>query len=155
MNATLVHRERVAPTIGSLSGFSDLDYSDAFRVTTAGVRPRSPARWAHALVEDAAGVGGQVLWRGMLGLRLDARAPARIGGWTVAERADSWIRLEATSRILRAHIVVLVDGPSMIAGTFLKYDHPLAQIIWRPLSAVHRRAMPKLLRRAAKRVSEE
>ncbi|MGH7856074.1 MAG: hypothetical protein ACREQY_02000, partial [Candidatus Binatia bacterium] len=75
-----------------------------------------------------------------------------VGGWQIADRGDSWIRLEASSCFLTAHIVVKVDDGQVSVATFIRYDRPLASLVWRPLSAGHRLAMPGLLRDAVRPV---
>jgi hypothetical protein len=153
---TDVRRRREAPeAIRSLHAVVDADYVDVFTVSTEGLANASPERWARAGVEHGAGSGGQFVWRGILGLRLDGRpSEDRIGGWTIAERADDWIRLEATSWFLTAHIIVHVGADQVSVATCVHYDRLPARIVWPRLAVVHRRAMPGLLRRAARRTRE-
>jgi hypothetical protein len=123
------------------------DYVDLFTITTDGAASGSPEQWARAAVEDAAGLAGQFVWRVLVGLRLERRpAPDCVGGWKVADRGDSWIRLEAASWFLTAHLVVRVDDGHVSVATFIRYDRPIAALVWPPLSAGHRLAMPGLLR---------
>ena len=44
-----------------------------------------------------------------------------------------------------------VDDEHLSAGTFIRYDHPIAPLVWVPLSAVHRRLMPGLLVQTVRR----
>jgi hypothetical protein len=107
---------------------------------------RSPEEWARAAVE-AAGLGGQVVWRVLCGLRLAWRpSPDYVGGWKIADRGDSWIRLEAASWFMTAHLVLEVDDRHLSVATFIRYDRPMAALVWPPLSAAHRFLMPGLLR---------
>jgi hypothetical protein len=46
---------------------------------------------------------------------------------------------------MTAHHVARLDDGELSAGTFMRYDHPIAPLIWVPASAVHRRMMPGLL----------
>src|SRR5262249_24831950 len=97
--------------------------------------------------EDVAGRRGQLLWRGVLGLRLRSRpSTERVGGWRIAARGEDWIRLEASSWFLTAHLVIRRDDRHLSTGTFIRYDRPIAALVWGPVSAVHRRLMPGLLR---------
>jgi hypothetical protein len=90
--------------------------------------------------------GGQFIWRGVLGLRLESRpSTERVGGWKIADRDEDWIRLEASSWFLTAHLVIRLDEKHLSMGTFIGYDRPIASLIWVPASAVHRRLMPGLL----------
>jgi hypothetical protein len=91
-------------------------------------------------------MGGQFVWRGVLGLRLTSRpSTERVGGWKIADRGESWVRLEASSWFLTAHLVIHLDHDHLSVGTFIRYDRPIAPLIWVPASAVHRRLMPGLL----------
>src|SRR5207247_1749306 len=70
-----------------------------------------------------------------------------VGGWKIADRGDRWIRSEAGSWFMTAHIVVQVDDGQLSVATFVRYDRPIAALVWPPLSAGHRLAMPGLLRK--------
>src|SRR4029450_1567378 len=97
-------------------------------------------------IEDVAGLGGQFIWRGILGLRLKSRpSTGRVGGWKIADRGEDWIRLEAASWFMTAHLVTGLGDGHLSVGTFIRYDRPIAALIWVPVSAVHRRLMPGLL----------
>ena len=139
----------VPAAIRSLDAIRRAGYVDVFVVPAAA--EGSPEEWARTLVERGAGTRGQFVWRVLMGLRLDARpSPDRIGGWRIAERDDSWIRIEASSWCATAHIVVHVGGGEVVAATALHYDRPIAEPLWLPIAAGHRRAMPRLLRFAAR-----
>ncbi len=133
--------------IRSLGGMERPDYIDLFSVTTNGAAGASPEQWSRTAIEDVAGRGGQFIWRGVLGLRLRSRPPTeRVGGWKIAERGADWMRLEASSWFLTAHLVIRLDDEHLSIGTFIHYDRPIAALVWVPASAVHRRLMPGLLR---------
>jgi hypothetical protein len=71
-----------------------------------------------------------------------------VQGWTITGRAEDWIRLEAASWFMTANAVVKVDDGRVSAALFVRYDLPIAAVIWPPVSVMHRRAMPTLLRQA-------
>ena len=128
------------------------DYVDVFTVRSGGTTIAWPEYWARAAIDSAAGLGGQLIWRAVLGLRLQA-CPENIGGWRVAANGDDWIALEAASRLMTAQIVVRIEREQVTVGTFMRYDRPLGSLVWPPLAAVHRRLMPGLLRKTAKIVA--
>lgn len=142
-----VIQERTIPeAIRVLSGMDRPDYFDVFTVTTTGAANATPEQWFRTALDDVAGRGGRFIWRGVLGLRLKSRpSTERIAGWRIADRGEDWIRLEASSWFLTAHLVTRLGDGHLFAGTFIRYDHPIAPLIWVPLSAVHRRLMPGLL----------
>lgn len=130
---------------------TDPDYIDVFTLITHDASHRSPEQWARAAFEDVAGLQGQFIWRVLLGLRLQRRAsPDHVAGWRIADRSDRGIRLEAHSWMLTGHLVVQVDDEQVSLATIVRYDRPIAARIWSPLSSVHRRLAPGLLRDAHK-----
>jgi len=144
---TVLQGPDVPGAIRSLSTLASPDYVDLLTVTTSEGAGRSPEQWARAGIEDAAGLAGQFVWRVLVGLRLERRSsPDHVGGWRIADRGDSWIRLEAASWFLTAHIVVQVDDGQLSVATFIRYDRPIASLVWPALSIGHRLAMPGLLR---------
>src|SRR5918994_3291786 len=142
-----VTQQRAIPeAIRALSGMDRPDYIDGFTVTTNGAADATPEQWFRTALEDVAGRNGQVIWRGVLGLRLKSRPSAeRVAGWKIADRGEDWIRLEASSWFMTAHLVTRLDDGQLFAGTCIRYDHPIAPLIWVPASAAHRRMMPGLL----------
>lgn len=153
----VVRQERPIPDrIRALTTFERVDYADAFTVAVRGASASSPEEWARALVEDAAGAAGQFVWRRILGLGLEPRPSAgRIGGWEVADRGDDWIRLEARSWFMAAQIAAYVSEDEVTAASFVRYDHPIARVVWVPVSIAHQRALPGLLRAAVGSVSSK
>lgn len=148
----LVTQQRTIPeVIRSLGGMDRPDYIDLFTATTGEAADASPERWSRTAIEDVAGLGGQLIWRGLLGLRLKSRPwTERVGGWEIGDRGEAWIRLEAASWFLTAHLVIRLGDEHLAASTFIRYDRPIAALIWVPLSAVHRRLMPGLLRQTVR-----
>jgi hypothetical protein len=136
----------IPEAIRALSGMDRPDYIDVFTVTTNGAAGATAEQWCRTALEDVAGRGGQFIWRRVLGLRLKSwPSTERLAGWNIADRGEGWIRLEASSWFMMAHLVTRLDDGQLFAGTFIRYDHPIAPLIWMPASTVHRRMMPGLL----------
>ncbi|GAA1461618.1 hypothetical protein NE857_15220 [Nocardiopsis exhalans] len=113
----------------------------------------TPEQWARAMLGDSPDLAAKLIWRGFLGLRLSRKAsPDTVAGWRIAELGRDWIRLEADSWFLNGNLVVRVAATGVSLGTFLHYRRPLGRVVWTPLSALHRRLAPGLLRDAAARV---
>jgi ketosteroid isomerase-like protein len=144
-----IQQHDVPAVIRSVAGMERPDYVDLFTATTDRAAPASPEQWARTALDRVAGSGGQFIWRRVLGLRL-ASSPQRVAGWTIADRGEDWIRLEAASWFLTAHLVVRLADGRLFAGTFIRYDHPIAPIVWIPASAIHRRLMPGLLEKTVR-----
>ena len=150
----VVQQRGVPAAIRSLTTITRPDYVDVFTVTTSNAADASAEQWARAGIEEGAGEAGQFVWRVLLGLRLERRPSwDRVGGWKITDRGDRWIRLEATSWVLTAHLVVHADDREVTVATFIRYDRPFAAVVWAPLSVGHRKAMPGLLRRAVRAVA--
>ena len=153
---TVVQEHELPEAIRHVRAASEADYFDVFTLRTSHAAQVSPEEWARAGVDHAAGAAGQFVWRGILGLRLADRAsPDRIAGWKIAERGDDWLRLEASSWCLTAHIVVHVGEGQVTIATCLHYDRPPARLIWPRLAIAHRAAMPRLMRGAERRIAKQ
>lgn len=144
---SVVGWNNVPEVIRALSPLPSTSYVDLFTLRTD--IEALPLEWASAIIEDAAGAGGQVIWRSLLGLRLAPRMPDTVGGWVVAEHGEEWIRLEARSRCLTCHVAIRTDHGCVSLATFVAYDQPFGRVLWTPASAAHRRLVPGLLRQAA------
>lgn len=147
-----VGTHRVPASVRALSSLPDIDYADYFTLATDA--EATPEQWARALFGDIPSAAELLIWRVLLGLRLSrGRSPATVAGWRVGGRGEDWIRLEAASWFLAGNLVVQSAGGRVALGTFLRYDRWLAHVVWPPLSAIHRRVVPGLLRDAAARVA--
>ncbi|MFD8821413.1 hypothetical protein ACFV1C_03460 [Streptomyces sp. NPDC059605] len=131
----------------ALGSLPAIDYADRFTLATDA--SATPEQWARAMFGDVPGFAQQVIWRGLLGLRLSrGRSPDTVAGWRVTGRGEDWIRLEAASWFLSGNLVVRTDGGKVSLGTFLHYDRRLGRRVWPPLSAIHRRLVPGVIRDA-------
>lgn len=127
-------------------------YADAFTLTTDVEAPAES--WARAMFGDVPTPAEVLIWRGLLGMRLDrGRSPETVAGWRIAGRGEDWIRLEAASWWIAGNFVVRTSRGRVSLGTFLHYRQPLGHLAWPPLSALHRHLVPGVLRGAAHRVA--
>lgn len=132
----------------ALSSLPDLDYVDHFTVVTDAVA--SPEHWARAMFGDVPGLGQQLIWRGVLQLRLSSgRSPATVAGWRIGGRGPDWIRLEAASWFMSANLIVRTATGRVSLTTVVRYERRVGRHLWPRLSAVHRRLIPGVLRGAA------
>ena len=137
--------------VRALSSLPAIDYADLFALETD--LTATPEQWARAMFGDVPGAGERLIWRGLLGLRLDRRrSPATVGGWRVTGRGEDWIRLEAASWFLTGNLVVQAAEGRVSLGTYLRYERRVGRYVWPPLSAVHRALVPGVLRGAAARM---
>jgi hypothetical protein len=141
----------VPESIQRLSTIPRADYVDSYTAATTNVRDRSPEEWARAVLEDTPlGHRARLLWR-LLGLRLGPpSSPDHVQGWKIAARGDDWIRVETSSWFATAHAICNVDDGHVSLALFLRYDRPIARLIWGPVSVMHQRAVPVLLHQAVK-----
>jgi hypothetical protein len=143
----------VPEPIRSLGGLADPDYLDLFTATTNEASVKTAEDWARAVLEGAPyyirlGVFG-VAWPLLLGLRLGpGRSPDYIAGWKIADRGDSWLRIEAASWMMTASLVFKVDEAQLSWASFARYDRRVAALVWPAGSIVHRKVGFALMRRA-------
>jgi len=64
-------------------------------------------------------------------------------------QAGNWVRLENQSASTTCHLLVSTDGDSVSLNTLMRYHRRRGKWTWEPLSFVHRRLAPGLLRNAA------
>jgi hypothetical protein len=129
------------------------DYFDVFSVTVPGASKESPERWARVALEGASPVGRFLAWQVLCGLRLEKGPSAgHVAGWAIAGRGEDWIRIEAASWFMTATAVCLVEDARVSMALMIRYDKPAGRLVWTPVSALHRRLMPGLLRAAVSRM---
>lgn len=135
----------------SLTTFASPDYVDVFTVTTSDAPDRSPEEWARTVLENTPiGRSAPKLWRS-IGLRLGPRpSPEHVQGWKIDGRGENWIRLEAAAWYITAHAVVRIDDGELSVALFIRHDRRIAALIRPPVSVLHRRGMPRLLRQAVR-----
>ena len=139
------------------------DYVDLFTTTASDATAATPEQWARAAIEGARAGGRFMAWRAMLRLRLEphpwtppaaARSDAdHIAGWQIVENGDRWIRVEASSRVMTAQMVFQVEAQRVSFATCVRYDRPGGAVIWKPVSAIHRRIAPRFLGAAVRRIN--
>jgi hypothetical protein len=146
--AGAVGTDNVPESARALSSVPDVDYVDHFSLVTAA--DATPEQWARAMFGDVPSIAEQLIWRGLLQIRLSrGRSPATVAGWRIGGRGPDWIRLEAASWFLTGNLIVrTVDGRVSLT-TVVHYRRRVGQRVWPPLSAVHRRLVPGVLRAAA------
>jgi hypothetical protein len=147
--SNVVGMREIPEAIRSAATMDRPDYADLCTATTSRARQKTAEEWARcAMEETAAGRSAPRVWR-LLGLRLGATSsPDFVQGWSVADRDENWIRVEASSWCMTAHAVVHVDDTHVSIALFVRYDGPVAAFIWPMVSAIHRRAVPVMLQQA-------
>ena len=144
----VTQRRELTDELRSLSTLGKIDYGD---IATIATRARAtPARWARAVIEHAAGAPAQVFWRA-IGLRLD-HSEHHIGGWKVAGEGDDWIVLETSSWYATVNAIGQLDDGHLSLALLARFDHPFARIACPPITFFHRRGIPHLLRAAVRHV---
>lgn len=122
------------------------DYADQFTFATNAAAVATPQEWARAALEEAAGWKGQLVWRGVLGLRLAGRsAPGQVAGWRIVAQGDTWITLAARSWMLTGNLVLECDADSVSLATFVRYERLLGARVWKLVESGHRSFAPVLL----------
>ena len=143
----------VPEAVRSLTTFTDPDYVDLFTVTTPAAADRPAEEWARAVLGYAGGRPARVLWR-LMGLRLGPRhSRDHVQGWKIAARGDNWLRVETASRYMTAQAACLVEEGQVSISLSLRYDRPIAALVWAVVSGTHQRAIPAMLREAVELIT--
>jgi hypothetical protein len=146
--AGAVGTDNVPESVRALSSVPDVDYVDHFTLATD--TDATPEQWARAMFGDVPSIAEQLIWRGLLQLRLSpGRSPDTVAGWRIGGRGPDWIRLEAASWFLTGNLLVTTGHGRVSMTTVLRYERSLGRRVWPPLSAFHRRLVPGVLRGAA------
>jgi len=149
---SLVGASAVPEVVRSLSTFAEPNYVDLFTVTTPRAAGASPEEWARAVLEKAplSQRNARVLWR-LMGLRLGPRnSPDHVQGWKIAARGDNWIRVQTGSWYLSAEAICLAEDATVSVSLSLRYDRPIAALVWAVVSGPHQRALPVMLHQAVR-----
>lgn len=145
-------RRDIPGPVRALSSLPRPDYVDLFTLATN--VEAAPEQWARAMFGSVPSAGEVFIWRGLLGLRLARdRPPATVAGWRITGRGPDWIRLEAASWFMTGNLLVQTAAGQVSLVTFVHYDRPLGRLWWPPLSVIHRRLVPGVLRHAAGRLA--
>jgi hypothetical protein len=142
---TVTRLPNVPPEIRRVAGMAP-DYADVFTVEAPRATEVTAEEWARIALARG-GRPGRLLWRRVLGLQLH-RSPSSVVGWSIGARGERWIRLEASSWFMTAHVVVYVDDEQLTVATLVRYDRLLGALVWPFAAIVHRGAVPVLLRGA-------
>jgi hypothetical protein len=151
--STVQWRREVPEAIRSLGALADADYADIV-TATIDETPTEPDE----LIQGAlSGVPRVLLFftpfaqRVFLGLRLKLRPSSdRLLGWEIADRGESWIRIEAASWFLTAHVVMHAEEGQLSFASFVRYDRRIAALLWPPISLIHRQVALALVRSAVR-----
>lgn len=135
------------------TGLSRVDYVDHFAIRPVDGSAATPEEWARSMFGDVPTPGERFIWQWVLQLRL---APGRsrhcVAGWRITARGEDWVRMETGSWALGASLVVRATDAVVSLTTALRYDREPGGLIWRPLSAVHRRLVPRVLQDAVDKI---
>lgn len=146
MKAHTVRWQRDIPqAISSLDTLVDPNYADLVTAATSEASSKTAEQWLRAMFDSVPRFLLSFVpfaQRVALGLRLERRAsPDHVLGWKIADRGDNWVRLEATSWFLTGHVLMHVDHDQLSLASFVRYDRPLAALIWPPVSFIHRQVV--------------
>ncbi|WP_293697440.1 hypothetical protein [uncultured Agrococcus sp.] len=146
--------DAVDPAILKRSSLSRIDYVDHFALTPFDATNASAERWARTMFGDVPTAAERFIWKGLLRLRLRrGRSSTTVAGWLISEKSQSWIRLQAASAALTANLILHATEDSLSLTTLLTYERARGSMVWRPLSSVHRRLSPGILRDAVSELS--
>lgn len=150
--------ERVEPGAAARARMPDADYADAFRIGSALGAPAGA--WARQAFEGLPAVQrrlfGAVVWGGLLGMHLAPDGtPGHISGWAVVVDGPGETVMHVDSWMLTGRLVTETTGDGVTITTLLRYDRPVARVVWAALGGIHRAVMPGVLSRSAGALARE
>jgi hypothetical protein len=147
-------RREVPEAICSLGALANADYADIVTATLDETPSGTPEQLIHAVLKGVPrGLPFFISFvqRVFLGFRLKLRpSPDRLLGWKIADRGESWMRIETASWFLTAHVVMHLDKRQVALASFIRYDRWPAAFVWPPVSLIHRQVALVLVRRATR-----
>jgi hypothetical protein len=153
--ASTVRWSREVPdAISALGALADADYADIVTATLEEIPAGTTEQLIRATLKQVP--RGLLLLtpfvqRVLLGLRLELRAsPDHLLGWRIADRGETWVRIEADSWFLTGHVVMQLDRGELSFASFIRYDRRIAAFVWPPVSLIHRQVALALVRAATR-----
>jgi hypothetical protein len=152
-------RVRRTSVVEEVAGQSRYDYADAFEATLR----RGDHRTAEQVIRDGLEHAPPrlrativIVHRHVLRFRLGPiSSPNHVVGWRVVTSEPDVVRLETTGPLIAATLVGRRVGTTTARlTTFVRYQRPLARIVWAVVGPLHRRVAPYLMARAAARPAE-
>ncbi len=129
------------------------DYTDSFTAQLATGDARTPEQLARAVFEGAPRPARWFLLAGFrfgLGLRLAyGRSAEHVLGWRIVDAGPRSLTLQASSWLLTSRLLLRIEASRVSQSTLVRYEKPIAALIWPPVALLHRQIVPRLLRRAA------
>lgn len=127
--------------------------ADQFTVQLPQLIDAPAEAWARAIFGDVPDIGQRFIFQALLRYPL-ARgpSPSTIAGWPIMDQGDTWVRLENWSSSTICHLIVSADSASVSLTTLMHYRKRYGAWVWGPLSRVHRRLAPGLLRDAVRTI---
>ena len=135
------------------------DFACAVEMAPApGLDPYS-LRWARAAWEGSPAALRWFLvagWRFVLGLRLGPLdSPGHVLGWSIEQADPDETICHQASWFLEAYNAFRVSAGGVTWTTTVLYRHPMARVIWPPVSLLHRPLVRLCLAGAAKRIQRQ
>lgn len=153
MSSAVRWHRSIPEAICALDTLGAPDYTDIVTARVSKTSGRTPEQWLRAMVDGVPRSLVPVvptIQRVVLGLRLQMRpSPDYVVGWKIAGRGADYVRIEA-SWFLTGHVIVHVYDGQLSFATFIRYDRPLAALVWPPVSLIHRQVALVLVRSAAR-----
>ncbi|WP_150461304.1 hypothetical protein [Nesterenkonia ebinurensis] len=126
-------------------------YADEFVLQLNTPVKERPEDWARAIFGDRPDMGQWFIFQALLHYPLQMQpSPHTVVGWPIAQQTENWIRLENRSASTTCHLLISRDDDKVSLTTLMRYHRRFGKWTWEPLSFIHRRLAPDLLRNAAR-----
>lgn len=152
----VVMRQPFAKSTQDHCSIDPVTYDDTFTLSGLddSMQKASAEQWARAALGNKPNWSERVIWSGLLRFNLHREASQNtVAGWRIGSRGgDEWIRLDNSSWLMDANIVVSKARGQVSFSTILRYKSIAGRFLWSTLGFVHRWAVPRLLRAGAQRI---
>lgn len=152
----VVTTQPLAESTRGRSSVTSITYDDTFTISGLDdvTDKTSAEQWARAVLGNKPNWSETLIWSGLLRFTLHREVSrSTVAGWRIgACGGDEWVRLENSSWLMDANIVVSKAPGQVSFSTMLRYKSIAGRLLWSGLGFVHRWALPRLLREGAQRI---
>lgn len=146
----------LAKHIQHRSSVGPISYADTFTMTGLedDIDETSAEQWARAVLGNKPNWLEIVVWPCLLRFTLHHEVSRNmIAGWRISsDEGDESIRLENSSWVMDANIIVSKAPGQVSFSTISSYKSIVGRSLWTALGLVHRWALPRLLRKGAQKI---
>lgn len=152
--AVRVRRVEVPRGVATIDAITEPGYWKAWELPSVDAYALTSEQWVRRTWEDASRLLRWFLpigWAGILRLRLGPRpSPDHILGWLISACDPGSITVQARSRLLTAHNIVVVNESGIVWVTLVRFDKRIGRLVWGVIEPTHKLLLTYALKRAGR-----